>query len=128
METLMATITIDFTNYFSLDSDMRRHYEWQDWDTVYAGPGIYKANCKRVLERVSTNNSVTITYDSDTVLKKSLYKRLYVRHNLDSDAYHAYFQDSDQMASITYPSNLYVIDFNNKSHIDSEVTNYYFKV
>ena len=122
----MATITIDFTNHFPLDSDMRVTYNWLDWDTVNVGAGIYKANCRRVLERVSTNNSVTITYDSDTVLNKSFHKRLYVKHNLDSDSYHAL--DSEGMSNITIRSNLYVIDFNNKSHMDSEVTIYYFKV
>lgn len=122
----MATITIDFTDYFPLDSDMRVTYNWLDWDTVNVGPGIYKANCRRVLERVSTDNSVTITYDSDTVASKSLYKRQMIKHNLDSDSYHSL--DSEGMSGITVNSNLYVIDFNNKSNYDSEVTHYYFKV
>ena len=122
----MATITIDFTNYFPLDSDLRVTYNWLDWDTVNVGSGIYKANCRRVLERVSTDNSVTITYDSDTVLNKGLSKKEMIKNYPDSDEYTAL--DSEGFENITTKSNLYVIDFNNKAHNDSDVTIYYFKV
>lgn len=122
----MATKVIDFTNYFPLDSDLRVTYYWLDWDTVNTGPGIYKANCRRVLERVSTDNSVTITYDSDTVLYKGLSKKEMIKNYPDSDEYTAL--DSEGFENITTKSNLYVIDFNNKANNDSEVTHYYFKI
>ena len=122
----MATVTIDFTNCFSLDSDMRVHYNWLDWDTVNVGPGIYKANCRRVIGRLTTNNEIAITYDSDTILKKGLSKKEMIKSYPDSDTYTAL--DSEGFENITTKSNLYVIDFNNKAHNDSDVTHYYFKV
>lgn len=34
-------------------------------DTVYTGPGVYKANCHHILEKVTDGNVITISYDSD---------------------------------------------------------------
>ena len=103
----MATKVIDFSSLNSVDSEIINNvYVWQDWDTVNVGSGIYKANCLRVIERVTTDNLVTVTYDSDTHMAN------WNENLLDSDTHRLVFE----------------IDIITTDVIDSDSATYYFKI
>ena len=111
----MATKVIDFSSLNPVTSHVIDNiYQWSDWDTVNAGPGIYKANCLRVIERVSTDNSVTITYDSDNdVLETYSYTSNYL--NSDSE-------------NVTENFDVVAVTFSNVSDSDAGKDNYWFKI
>lgn len=111
----MATKVIDFSSLNPVDSDIIHNvYVWQDWDTVNSGSGIYKANCLRVLERVTTGNSVTVTYDSDTQSAVWNYNPVWNTYKIDSDA-----PDRPVFVIDTFTPNV---------SIDSDTATYYFKI
>lgn len=111
----MATKVIDFSSLNSIDSDIiNTTYTWLDWNTVNVGPGIYRANCLRVIERVTTSSSVTVTYDSDNDNK-------FFSHNTTR-----YINSDSEWVEQQY--SVYNIEFSAVDDEDSEKANYWFKI
>ena len=109
----MATKVIDFSSLNSVDSELINNvYVWQDWETVNSGSGIYKANCLRVIGRVTTGNSVTVTFDSDTQTA------VWNNNKIDSDA----------PARPVFEIDTFTPHTDADTSIDSDIATYYFKI
>lgn len=110
----MATKIIDFTSLNPVtDHVINNIYQWGDWDTVNVGPGIYKADCERVIERVTTGSSVTVTYDSDN-------------DRVETYSYTSNYLNSDS-ENVTENFNVVAVTFSNVSDSDAGKDNYWFK-